>query len=232
MSIVGSTVLIVGCGGGDSGGGGGTSAATQNGTVTGQVTSAANNAAVAGATVSTGAGSTTSAPDGSFTVAAGAGERTVVHVDAIGFAEAFPVSRVVAGQTTNLGVRLLTDWCEQPSHSRKWGHRDGPEFLCAGQYSRERTGSEVGNGDGRHGQCGGHANQSSGRCHSDAGGLPRRVSGWRICRADRKLWRHARRHSRHEWDALQLGAGEEFSDSHSGWDPLQFSAGHGAPLLF
>ena len=102
-----ATALIAGCSGGGSSGGGTTTVAAPTGTVTGQVASAANNAPVAGATVSTTAGTTTSAADGSFTVTAGAGERTVVHVEATGFAEAFPVARVTAGQTTGLGIRLL-----------------------------------------------------------------------------------------------------------------------------
>ncbi len=100
------TALIAGCSGGSSGGGT-TPVAAPTGTVSGQVASAVNNAPVAGATVSTAAGTTTSALDGSFTVVAGTGDRTVVHVEAAGFAEAFPVARVTAGQTTNLGVRLL-----------------------------------------------------------------------------------------------------------------------------
>ncbi len=107
LSLVASATLIVGCGSGGSGGGGTPSATVQTGTVSGQVASAANGSAVAGATVSTTTSSTTSAADGSFTVAAGVGDRTVVHVEATGFAEAFPVARVTAGQTTTLGVKLL-----------------------------------------------------------------------------------------------------------------------------
>ena len=85
-------LLVLAACGGD---GGGTPAPTvQTGTVLGQVVSAANGSAVAGATVSTTAGSTTSATNGSFTVPAGVGDRTVVHVEATGFEEAFPVARV------------------------------------------------------------------------------------------------------------------------------------------
>jgi hypothetical protein len=40
-------------------------------------------------------------------VSAAVGDRTVVHVEAEGFAEAFPVARVTTGQATPLGVRLL-----------------------------------------------------------------------------------------------------------------------------
>ena len=106
-SFVVATALIAGCSGGGSSGGGTTTVAAPTGTVTGQVASAASNVPVAGATVSTTAGTTTSAADGSFTVPALAGDRSVVHVEASGFAEAFPVGRVTAGQTTSLGVRLL-----------------------------------------------------------------------------------------------------------------------------
>jgi hypothetical protein len=92
-----------------SGNDGGTPSTTvpPTGTVSGQVVSAANGSAVAGASVTTTAGSTTSAANGSFTVAAAVGDRAVVHVEATGFAEAFPVARVTAGRTTNLGVRLV-----------------------------------------------------------------------------------------------------------------------------
>ncbi len=91
------------------GGDGGEAPATsvQTGTVSGQVVSASNNAAVAGATVTTTAGSATTAANGSFTVAAPVGDRAVVHIEATGFAEAFPVARVSDGQTTPLRVRLL-----------------------------------------------------------------------------------------------------------------------------
>lgn len=92
---------------GEDGGGGAPPATVQTGTVSGQVVSAANGSAVAGATVSTTAGSATSAANGSFTVAAAVGDRAVVHVEATGFAEAFPVARVTEGQTTSLRVRLL-----------------------------------------------------------------------------------------------------------------------------
>lgn len=107
LMLVAAIGLIAGCSGGGSSGEGTTAVGAATGTVTGQVASAVNSAPVAGATVSTQAGTTTSAADGSFTVAAGTGDRMVVHVEATGFAEAFPVARVTAGQTTNLGVRLL-----------------------------------------------------------------------------------------------------------------------------
>ncbi len=93
-----------GCGSSESGSG----ASVAAGTVTGQVVSAdSGNAPVAGAKVSTSAGTTTSANDGSFTVPALANDRAVVHVEANGFAETSPVTRVVSGQTTTIGVKLL-----------------------------------------------------------------------------------------------------------------------------
>lgn len=115
--MAGLFLVLGGCGsGGSSGGGGGTPAATaQTGTVSGQVTStAAGSPVVAGAIVSTSAGSTTSAGDGTFTVPAPVGDRSVIHVEAAGYAEAFPVARVTAGQTTGLGVRLLPTGVSTP----------------------------------------------------------------------------------------------------------------------
>jgi hypothetical protein len=99
--------LIAGCSSGGSSDGGTTAVGAAAGTVTGQVVSATGNTPVAGATVSTTAGTTTSAADGSFTVLAPANDRAVVHVEATGFAEAFPVTRVVSGKTTTIGVKLL-----------------------------------------------------------------------------------------------------------------------------
>ena len=105
-----SGVLLVlgGCGSGGSGGAPPV-ATVQTGSVSGQVTTLVNGVAtpVAGATVTTSAGSTTSGGDGAFTVPAPVGERSVVHVEAGGYAEAFPVAYVASGQTTGLGVRLL-----------------------------------------------------------------------------------------------------------------------------
>lgn len=97
--------LMAGCG--DSGSGGGTTDSTPSGTVVGQVVSSATNVPVGGATVKTGSGTTTSGSDGKFTVSAPVAERTVVQVEANGFAPAFPVARVTSGQTTNLGVKLV-----------------------------------------------------------------------------------------------------------------------------
>ncbi|MFO0778338.1 MAG: putative Ig domain-containing protein [Nitrospira sp.] len=77
------------------------------GTVTGQVVSLANDAPVSGASVKTETGTTTTAADGKFTVSAPVGDRSIVRVEASGFAEAFPVTRVVSSQTTTLGVKLV-----------------------------------------------------------------------------------------------------------------------------
>ncbi len=99
--------LVAGCGDGNSGGGTPAPATQATGTVTGQVVSSANNAPVSGATVKTDSGTTTTAPDGKFSVSAPAADRTIVRVEANGFADAFPVARVTSGQTTNLGVKLV-----------------------------------------------------------------------------------------------------------------------------
>lgn len=113
-SVLARTVLTVcllfslsACGSGGNGGGDATSSGVATGTITGQVISTANNVPVAGATVTTSAGTTTTSNTGDFTVPAPANDRTVVRVVANGFAEAFPVTRVVAGQSTTIGVKLL-----------------------------------------------------------------------------------------------------------------------------
>jgi Putative Ig domain len=95
---------LAGCGGAENG-----SAPVMQpvGSVTGQVVSLANDAPVSGAAVKTETGTTTTAVDGKFTVSAPVGDRSVVRVEASGFAEAFPVARVLSGQTTNLGVKLV-----------------------------------------------------------------------------------------------------------------------------
>ncbi len=100
-------MVVSGCGSGGSDGGAGPSVSPASGTVTGKVVSLANNAPVSGAAVKTETGATTTAADGKFTVLAPVGDRTVVRVEASGFAEAFPVARVTSGQTANLGVKLV-----------------------------------------------------------------------------------------------------------------------------
>ena len=100
-------LVIGGCSSGGNSDGSTLPSTAQAGTVSGQVVSAVTNAPVAGATVSTTAGTTTSAADGSFTVPAPASDRSVVHIEANGFAEAFPVARVTSGQSTTLGVKML-----------------------------------------------------------------------------------------------------------------------------
>lgn len=105
LIVAGFLLVMAGCGGGGSDA---PLATAQVGTVTGQVVSAEpGHAPVAGAKVSTSAGAATSANDGSFTVPASANDRVVVHVEANGFAEASPVTRVISGQTTTIGVKLL-----------------------------------------------------------------------------------------------------------------------------
>lgn len=111
--IVGATVLsavlvlVSGCGGGGSDSGTPAPVAQATGTISGQVVSLANDAPVSGAAVKTETGTTTTAADGKFTVSAPVGDRSVVRVEASGFAEAFPVARVTSGQTTSLGVKLV-----------------------------------------------------------------------------------------------------------------------------
>jgi len=99
--------LVAGCGDGNSGGGTPAPATQATGMVTGQVVSSANNAPVGVATVKTDSGTTTTAADGKFSVSAPAADRTIVRVEANGFADAFPVAQVKSGQTTNLGVKLV-----------------------------------------------------------------------------------------------------------------------------
>lgn len=99
--------LVSGCGGGDSAGGTPAPVTPAAGTVTGKVVSLANSAPVSGATVKTDTGTATTVSDGKFSVPAPVGDRTIVHVEANGFGEAFSVARVTPGQTTNLGVKLV-----------------------------------------------------------------------------------------------------------------------------
>ena len=112
-AIVGATVLsavlvlVAGCGGGGSDSGTPAPVAQTTGTISGQVVSLANDAPVSGAAVKTETGSTTTAADGKFTVSAPVGDRSVVRVEASGFADGFPIARVTAGQTTNLGGKLV-----------------------------------------------------------------------------------------------------------------------------
>jgi len=82
-------------------------APSATGTVMGQVVSLAHGSPVSGATVKTKVGTTTTAVDGRFSVPAPPGDRTIVHIEANGFAEAFPVARVISRQATNLGVKLV-----------------------------------------------------------------------------------------------------------------------------
>ena len=100
-------LLLAGCGDGGSNGSTPAPATPAAGTVVGHVVSLVNNAPVSGATVKTDSGTITTAADGKFSIAAPAGDRTIVRVEANGFADAFPVVRVTSGQTTNLGVKLV-----------------------------------------------------------------------------------------------------------------------------
>ncbi|MDF0667870.1 MAG: putative Ig domain-containing protein [Nitrospira sp.] len=99
--------LVSGCGGDRLVGVIPVPASSPTGTVKGQVVSLAHGSPVSGATVKTKVGTTTTAVDGRFSVPAPPGDRTIVHVEANGFAEAFPVARVISRQATNLGVKLV-----------------------------------------------------------------------------------------------------------------------------
>lgn len=56
---------------------------------------------------------TSSGADGSYTLSVPAADRTVVRVDADGFAENFRITRVQAGQSTSLTIQLLKDGVTQ-----------------------------------------------------------------------------------------------------------------------
>lgn len=99
--------VVAGCGDDNPGGSTPDSGTLASGTVVGQVVSLANNAPVSGATVKTTSATATTTTDGKFNVSAPTGDRTIVHVEATGFAESFSVARVTSGQTTNLGVKLV-----------------------------------------------------------------------------------------------------------------------------
>ncbi|MFO0699417.1 MAG: carboxypeptidase regulatory-like domain-containing protein [Nitrospira sp.] len=101
LSVV--LVLVAGCSGGNSESGTPAPVAVTTGTVTGQVVSLANNAPVSGAAVKTETGTTTTTADGKFSISAPAGDRTVVRVEGSGFAEAFPVVRILTGRPPTSG---------------------------------------------------------------------------------------------------------------------------------
>ena len=112
VGVLGLIVAVVtGCGDTQ------TATTPNTGTVTGQVISSVTNTPVSGATVRTDAataGTATTGADGKFSVTAPVGDRTIVRVEATGFAEAFPIARVIAGQTTNLGVKLVPIGVTEP----------------------------------------------------------------------------------------------------------------------
>jgi len=99
--------LVGGCASDRIGGGIPVPASSAAGTVMGQVVSLADSSPVSKATVKTGIGMTTTAVDGKFSVPAPAGDHILVHIEANGFAEAFPVAQVRSGQSTSLGVKLV-----------------------------------------------------------------------------------------------------------------------------
>lgn len=99
--------LVSGCASDRLGGGTPVPAPSTAGTLMGQVVSLAHGSPVSGATVKTEVGTTTTAGDGKFSVPAPPGDRTIVRVEANGFAETFSVARVISRQATNIGVKLV-----------------------------------------------------------------------------------------------------------------------------
>lgn len=84
-----------------------------NGTITGRVIASDGSGGIANATIEMGAARTSSGTDGSYTLSVPAADRTVVRVDADGFAENFRVTRVQASQSTSLTVQLLRNGVTQ-----------------------------------------------------------------------------------------------------------------------
>ncbi|MFZ5502324.1 MAG: Ig-like domain-containing protein [Pseudomonadota bacterium] len=101
-------VLVSACGGGnDTDDRQPIPTSTTTGTVSGRIISAVSGEGVANAAISVGSATTTTAADGSYTLTVEAGERVILRIDAPGFAETIQVARVLAGQATSLGARLL-----------------------------------------------------------------------------------------------------------------------------
>ncbi|MCS6303847.1 MAG: carboxypeptidase regulatory-like domain-containing protein [Nitrospira sp.] len=84
-----------------------------NGTITGRVIASDGSGGIANATIEAGSARASSGADGSYTLAVPAADRTVVRVDADGFAENFRITRVQAGQSTSLTIQLLKDGVTQ-----------------------------------------------------------------------------------------------------------------------
>lgn len=78
-----------------------------NGTLTGRVIASDGTGGIPNATVEVGTARTSSAADGSYTLSVPPADRTVVRVEAAGFAENLRLARVTAGQTTPLTVQLV-----------------------------------------------------------------------------------------------------------------------------
>jgi len=108
-------VVLAGCFGGDGGSSDDDSSGTSPapnppavlGTVQGRVQSAADGSAVAGATVDVAGVRATTADDGSFTLQAPVGARSVARVEAPGFAPTVRITAVQEGQASALTAQLL-----------------------------------------------------------------------------------------------------------------------------
>lgn len=104
--------VLAGCFGGDGDGDDDSSGTTPTppavlGTVSGRVQSAADGSAVAGATVDVAGVRATTAADGSFTLQAPVGARSVARVEAPGFAPTVRITAVQEGQASALTAQLL-----------------------------------------------------------------------------------------------------------------------------
>lgn len=84
-----------------------------NGTLTGRVIASDGSGGIANATIEVGAARASSGADGSYTFSVPAADRTVVRVEADGFAENVRVTRVQIGQSTSLTVQLLRNGVTQ-----------------------------------------------------------------------------------------------------------------------
>ncbi|GKS65433.1 hypothetical protein YTPLAS72_27370 [Nitrospira sp.] len=78
-----------------------------NGTLTGRVIASDGTGGIPNATVAVGSARTSSGSDGSYTLSVPPADRTVVRVEASGFAENLRLARVTAGQTTPLTIQLV-----------------------------------------------------------------------------------------------------------------------------
>ena len=104
MAVVVLVAVLVNC----SGGGGGSSSSATTGTIVGKVSNNATGLALANASVSDGAASTTTGADGSYTLGSVSPSGSkVVTITASNYAYASKVTSVTAGNTTRVDVSLV-----------------------------------------------------------------------------------------------------------------------------